>query len=431
MGLFDTFNLYCRSILEKGTGQTIQRNLLHHKSRLQTPLHTFPPARELSKKIQVKRWRDFQNHEDLLIDLENELQRTAAWAIGQEELEELIRKEVYDKNAKRILYFRSGANVELNVDTISSLESISISESSLGRVYCSDTKQTINHKTYPAISSNMQDMSDYFQNKFGFDPNIDESSILEKHNRSLKNNLLQADFLLLEAAFAVSEGGLFGFYDSDGMLMQMIDKVGKGIIILSSGDVHADQEVLEESNYERSRNRTGNPWYPNTLMLKGKNCLEHFKVIIYDEGQPHADSYHQSFYFPEAEHKQLYDPLFLTTGNILNGYNQEDGFLKTNYCLLDGWKDQKWPFQGDSRKRNLTEKRELVEKKLSPGKERIMMKIWKRTMMKRSRLNKTGRTFFNSLFKQYLLLNGAPREFWDPRATKSFNAIWQEKHQGQ
>lgn len=408
------------------------------------------------KKGHAIKWKVMENLDKFLPEFESNFQKRGGkviWANDAEEANREILNIINKAGAKTVIKSKSMVTEEIHLNEFLEGNNIESLESDLGEYIVQLLGQRPYHIVTPAMHLSKEDIAKLFHERFDTPIDATPEQLTQKARELLREKYLQADVGITGANFIIADTGSIAITENEGNARLsttfpkiQITVVGIEKIIPSMMDLDLFWPML--STHGTGQNLT----VYNTILSGPRqpdetDGPEEMYVVLLDNGRTNLlaqKDQRQGLYCIRCGaclnacpiYQNIGGHTFETTysgpiGSIITPHMRGmEEFKHLSYASsLCGKCTEVCPVKIDIHKMLLLNRRDAVNEKLVPTKERWGWAIWKKGMLKRSLTDffsgKTKNFFLRTFFKSTW---GHFKEMPEV-APKSFSKQWSERNQ--
>jgi len=406
------------------------------------------------KKSHVIKWKVMENLDKLLPEFESNFQKKGGkviWANDADEANKEILQIMKKANAKTVIKSKSMVTEEIHLNEFLEENNIESLESDLGEYIVQLLGQKPYHIVTPAMHLNKENIAELFHNKFGTPIDATPQQLTLKARELLRDKYLSADVGITGANFLIADTGSIALTENEGnaRLTTTFPKIHIAIVgiekmIPSMMDLDLFWPML--STHGTGQNLT----VYNTILNGPKKDSEtdgpeEMYVILLDNGRTNLlaqKEQRQGLYCIRCGaclngcpiYKNIGGHTYDTTysgpiGSIITPHlkGMED-FKHLSYASsLCGKCSEVCPVKIDIHKMLLLNRRDAVEEKLNTKPEKLGWYFWKKTMLKRKKMDLVGGKFKNFMLKNFFKKLWGKNRILPQVEDKSFSKQWTEK----
>ncbi|WP_316811310.1 LutB/LldF family L-lactate oxidation iron-sulfur protein [Pedobacter heparinus] len=437
-----------------GHRKTINYNIGKYNIAVERGLSKFENLENSKKKAHVIKWRVMENLDKFLPEFEANFQRRGGkviWANDTQEAQKEILNIINKSGGKTVIKAKSMTTEEIHLNDFLGEHGIASLESDLGEYIVQLLGQHPYHIVTPAMHLNKEDIAKLFHEKFGTPLDYTPEQLTQKARELLREKYLNADIGISGGNFLIADTGSIALTENEGnaRLCTTFPKIHIAIvgiekIIPSMADLDLFWPLL--ASHGTGQNLT----VYNTILSgprRGEETdgPEEMYVILLDNGRSNLlaqKDQRQGLYCIRCGaclnacpvYKNIGGHTYNTTysgpiGSIITPHLKGmKEFKHLSYASsLCGKCSEVCPVKIDIHKMLLLNRRDAAAEHDNTKAEEIGWKIWKTSMLKRSRMDafsgKIKNFFLKFLFKK---IWGKYREM-PVVAPKSFAKLWREK----
>ena len=408
------------------------------------------------KKGHAIKWKVMENLDKFLPEFESNFQKRGGkviWANDAEEANREILNIINKASAKTVIKSKSMVTEEIHLNEFLEGNNIESLESDLGEYIVQLLGQRPYHIVTPAMHLSKEDIAKLFHERFDTPIDATPEQLTQKARELLREKYLQADVGITGANFIIADTGSIAITENEGNARLsttfpkiQITVVGIEKIIPSMMDLDLFWPML--STHGTGQNLT----VYNTILSGPRqpdetDGPEEMYVVLLDNGRTNLlaqKDQRQGLYCIRCGaclnacpiYQNIGGHTYETTysgpiGSIITPHMRGmEEFKHLSYASsLCGKCTEVCPVKIDIHKMLLLNRRDAVNEKLVPAKERWGWAIWKKGMLKRSLTDffsgKTKNFFLRTFFKSTW---GHFKEMPEV-APKSFSKQWSERNQ--
>jgi L-lactate dehydrogenase complex protein LldF len=407
------------------------------------------------KKGHVIKWRVMENLDKFLPEFEANFQKRGGkviWANDAEEAQREILNIVQRNGAKTVIKSKSMVTEELNLNEFLEANQVESLESDLGEYIVQLLGQKPYHIITPAMHLNKEDVAKLFNEKFGTPLDATAEQLAAKARELLRDKYLQADIGITGANFLLADTGSIALSENEGnaRLCTTFPKIhitiaGIEKIIPSIADLDLYWPML--ATHGTGQNLT----VYNTILSGPRQAgetdgPEEMYVILLDNGRTNLlaqKDQRQGLYcircgaclnacpiYKNIGGHTYNTPYSGPIGSVITPHmrGMEEFKHLSNASSLCGKCTEVCPVKIDIHKMLLLNRRDAVKEELAPKKERWGWLLWKRNMLKRSRMDFLSAGWKNRLMRIFFKKTWGNYHEMPEMAEKSFSALWKENN---
>ncbi len=405
------------------------------------------------KKGHVIKWKVMENLDKLLPEFESNFQKKGGkviWANDADEANREILQIMKKANAKTVIKSKSMVTEEIHLNEFLEENGIQSLESDLGEYIVQLLGQKPYHIVTPAMHLNKDNIAELFHNRFGTPIDATPQQLTLKARELLRDKYLSADVGITGANFLIADTGSIALTENEGnaRLTTTFPKIHIAIVgiekmIPSMMDLDLFWPML--STHGTGQNLT----VYNTILSGPKKAEEtdgpeEMYVILLDNGRTNLlaqKDQRQGLYCIRCGaclngcpiYKNIGGHTYDTTysgpiGSIITPHlkGMED-FKHLSYASsLCGKCSEVCPVKIDIHKMLLLNRRDAVKKNLNTAPEKWGWFFWKKTMLKRNKMDMAGGKFKNFILKNFFKKLWGKNRVLPEVEDKSFSKQWKE-----
>lgn len=410
------------------------------------------------KKGHVIKWRVMENLDKFLPEFESNFTRRGGkviWANDAAEAQKEILNIIKRANAKTVIKGKSMATEEIHLNEFLTENGIESLESDLGEYIVQLLGQKPYHIVTPAMHLSKEDIAKLFHEKFGTPIDATPEQLTGKARELLREKYLQADIGITGANFLLADTGSICLTENEGnaRLCTTFPKIHIAIagiekLIPSIADLDLFWPML--STHGTGQNLT----VYNTILSGPRqpgetDGPEEMYVILLDNGRTNLlaqKEQREGLYCIRCGaclnacpiYQNIGGHTYNTTysgpiGSIITPHMRGmEEFKHLSYASsLCGKCSEVCPVKIEIHKMLLLNRRDAVAENLTPFKERWGWSVWKKNMLKRSKMDFFGGGWKNRFLRMFFKKTWGDRREMPKVADKSFSKQWKEQHKNQ
>ncbi len=410
---------------------------------------------ELAKtRISEIKHKSIENLEKYLVEFEAGFIKRRGKVIWAQDAEEAVKEALLimqKANAKTVVKTKSMVSEEIHLKEALEKKGIEAIETDLGEYILQLRKETPYHSVTPALHLSKEDVAKTFNEKKGTPLDWSPKQITNFVRQELREKFPKAEVGVSGGNFLIADIGAIAITENEGNgVMSMafpkvhIAIVGIEKIIPSMADLDLFWPML--STYGTGQNLTVyNSIYTGPRQADEVDGPDEMIVILLDNGRTSL--------LEKTEQRQALScigcgacstvcPVYQTIGGHSYGttYCGPIGSVITPH--LRGMEDYKHlsfastlcgkctkvcPAKIELHKLLLLNRRDSVQGGFAAKTDNWIWHFWKRAMLKRSKMDKSGAKLKNFMLKQFFKKNWGERRELPQVSLKSFNQIWRER----
>lgn len=434
---------------------TINYNIGKYNMAVERGISKFENLENSKKKAHVIKWRVMENLDKYLPEFEANFQKKGGkviWASTIEEAQKEILHIIKSKNGKSVIKAKSMTTEEIHLNEFLEKNEIEALESDLGEYIVQLLGQKPYHIVTPAMHLNKTEIAAIFNEKFNTPLDATPEQLTQKARELLREKYLSADIGITGGNFLIADTGSIALTENEGnaRLTTTFPKVHIAIvgiekIIPSIADLDLFWPLL--ASHGTGQNLT----VYNTVLSGPRQANEtdgpeEMYVVLLDNGRTDLlakKEQRQGLYCIRCGaclnacpvYKNVGGHTYNTTysgpiGSVITPHlrGMED-FKHLSYASsLCGKCTEVCPVKIDIHKMLLLNRVDAVQENLNTKTENFGWKLWRKSMKKRSLMDKIGGKYKNFILKTlFKKLWGKNREM-PTIAPKSFSAIWKSRN---
>lgn len=434
---------------------TINYNIGKYNAAVERGLSKFENLENSKKKAHAIKWRVMENLDKYLPEFEANFQKKGGkviWASTIEEAQKEILHIIKSKNGKSVIKAKSMTTEEIHLNEFLEKNEIEALESDLGEYIVQLLGQKPYHIVTPAMHLNKTEIAAIFNEKFNTPLDATPEQLTQKARELLREKYLSADIGITGGNFLIADTGSIALTENEGnaRLTTTFPKVHIAIvgiekIIPSIADLDLFWPLL--ASHGTGQNLT----VYNTVLSGPRQANEtdgpeEMYVVLLDNGRTDLlakKEQRQGLYCIRCGaclnacpvYKNVGGHTYNTTysgpiGSVITPHlrGMED-FKHLSYASsLCGKCTEVCPVKIDIHKMLLLNRVDAVQENLNTKTENFGWKLWRKSMKKRSLMDKIGGKYKNFILKTlFKKLWGKNREM-PTIAPKSFSAIWKSRN---
>jgi L-lactate dehydrogenase complex protein LldF len=433
---------------------TINNNIDKYNTAVQRGLNQYQDHDLARSRAAYIKTQTIENLDQYLIEFETKFTQRGGKVIWAETAEDALR-EIWaifkEKKAKMVVKSKSMTTEEIGLNEFLEAKGIENVETDLGEYIVQLAHQKPYHIVTPAMHLSRQDVSKIFTEKLGVPPTDDATELTLTCRRMLREKYTQAEIGITGGNFLIADVGGVAVTENEGnaRLSTTFPKVHIAIvgiekIIPKLEDLDLFWSLLATSGTGQ-RLTIYNSVYSGARQTDEPDGPEEMYVVLLDNGRTEL--------LEDAQKRQALN--CIRCGACLNAcpiYKNIGGHTyQTTYSgpigsvispHYDGMKDFKHlsfasslcgacgsvcPVKIDLPLLLLQNRAQSVNEGLSSTFEKIGFQMWRRTMLKRKRLNRWSGRIKNYLFQRFFKGTWGKRRTLPVVAPQSFNELWRAK----
>ncbi|WP_306551390.1 LutB/LldF family L-lactate oxidation iron-sulfur protein [Daejeonella sp.] len=443
---------------DKDHRRIINYNIGKYDVAVERGLSKFANLENSKRKAHTIKWKVMENLDKLLPEFESNFQRKGGkiiWANDAAEANKEILQIIKKAGAKNVIKSKSMATEEIHLNEFLEENHIETIESDLGEYIVQLLGQKPYHIVTPAMHLSKEDIAKLFNERFGTPIDATPEQLTQKARELLREKYTSADVGITGGNFLIADSGSIALTENEGntRLTTTFPKIHIAIVgiekvIPSINDLDLFWPIL--STHGTGQNLT----VYNTILGGPRQSdesdgPEEMYVILLDNGRTNLlaeKDQRQGLYCIRCGACLNACPIYKNIGGHTydTTYSGPIGSIITPH--MDGMKEFKHlsyasslcgkcsevcPVKIDIHKMLLLNRRDSVEKGLSPRIERLGWKGWKMGMMKRKMMDMFGGKFKDLLLKKFFKKSWGNHRELPQVAEKSFSKQWQEQQAGE
>lgn len=388
-----------------------------------------------------------------LIEFEKNFERNGGrviWAPGWKEATREILSILKKHKAKLVVKTKSVISEELEINDFLEKKKIEPLETDLGEYIVQIAGEKPYHILTPAMHKSKEDVSKLFHEKFGLDENASPEEITRFVRKHLREKFLEADAGITGANFLIADTGSVCLTENEGNgLMSVsfpkVHIVVTGIekVIPSLADLHlfwpllatmgTGQKVTAYNSILSGPAREGEADGPSEMYVI---LLDNRRTeVMKHERQRRAMSCIRCGACLNAcpVYKNIGGYTYESTytgpiGSVITPFmeNMRDYKHLSFASSLCGKCTEVCPVKIPLHELLLLNRYESVKMGLAPGSEKFVMKQFRRTLLKRGRMNMGSGALKNLLIRTFFGKAWGPRREFPRLEAKTFNKMWKD-----
>lgn len=435
--------------------KTIHHNLSQYEKAHHVSGQQFSDYELARKRASYLKTQVMENLDKYLIEFESNCIKNGGkviWAADKEEARQEVLNIFKRKKAKSAVKGKSMTTEEIGLKEHLADHGIETLETDLGEYLIQLADQKPYHMVTPAMHLSRKEISDLLADRLHTPPTdnaLEMTSTVRKH---LREKFLSADIGITGANFLIADSGGVAITENEGNARLVTTFPKTHIVIAGIEKVIPKMEDLALFWPLLAHNGTGQEITVYNSILSGPRRQdetdgpEEMYVILLDNGR--------SDLLADFEKRQALNcircgaclnvcPVYKTIGGQSYGTTYPwpiGSVLSPHYEGMKQYKHLSFastlcgacttvcPVKIDLQQLLLLNRQQSVKEKLTTGKERFIIRLWKQAMKKRKRMNSGGRWI------KQLLLRILTKETWGKRrktpdlAPRSFNQLWKDRN---
>ena len=434
--------------------KVINFNIGRYDAAVERGLSKLANLENSKKKAHVIKWKVMENLDKLLLEFESNFQRKGGkviWANDVEEAQQEILNIIQKAKAKSVIKSKSMSTEEIHLNEFLEKHNINTLESDLGEYIVQLLGQKPYHIVTPAMHLSKEDIAKVFHEKFGTDINATPEQLTLKARELLREKYSTADVGITGANFLIADSGSIALTENEGnaRLTTTFPKIHIAVVgieklIPSLTDLDLFWPLL--STHGTGQNLT----VYNTILggprREGEtDGPEEMYVVLLDNGRTNLlaqKDQRQGLYCIRCGaclnacpvYKNVGGHTYETTysgpiGSVITPHLQGmEDFKHLSYASsLCGKCSEVCPVKIDIHKMLLLNRRDAAKEGLNSKPEGWGWKAWKKSMLKRSRMDIISGYWKNFFLKNFFKKSWGKYREMPKIAPKSFSKQWQER----
>ena len=433
----------------------INHNIGKYNVAVERGLSKFEHLENSKKKAHVIKWRVMENLDKFLPEFETNFQRNGGkviWANTAEEAQKEILNIIKKNGGKTVIKSKSMTTEEIHLNDFLEKNGIASLESDLGEYIVQLLGQPPYHIVTPAMHLSKEDIAKLFHEHFGTPLDATPQQLTQKARELLREKYLTADIGISGGNFLVADTGSVALTENEGnaRLCTTFPKIHIAIVgiekvIPSMADLDLFWPLL--ASHGTGQNLT----VYNTLLSGPRKATEtdgpeEMYVILLDNGRTNLlaqKDQRQGLYCIRCGaclnacpvYKNIGGHTYNTTysgpiGSIITPHLKGmKEFKHLSYASsLCGKCSEVCPVKIDIHKMLLLNRRDAVAEHDNSKAEDIGWKLWKTSMLKRSRMDMFGGKIKNFFLKLLFKKIWGKYRAMPEVAPKSFSELHEERN---
>lgn len=443
-----------KKAFDKEHQKTIAFNISKYNKQVAEGKAQFSNLDLAKKRAAATKQKAVDNLEKYLIEFESNFIKRGGKIIWAQDGEEAVKEALQimkRAEAKMVVKSKSMTTEEINFNAELEKNGIESIETDLGEYIVQLRKEAPYHIVTPAMHLSKEEIAKTFHEKKGTPLDWTPEQLTTYVRLQLREKYTKAEIGVSGANFLIADVGAVAVTENEGnaLLSSAFPKVqivfaGIEKLIPSILDVDLFWPLL--ATYGTGQQISAyNTIYNGPKQAGESDGPEEMYVILLDNGRSNV--------LAETEQRRALwcircgaclnaDPVYKTIGGHAYGttYTGPIGSVITPLMKdMDTWKHLSFaspicgtatevcPVKIDIDKLLLLNRKEVVAKGLSGKSENWMWYIWKKAMLKRSKMDKGGAKIKNVMLKQFFKKSWGERRELPQVAPKSFNQMWRER----
>jgi L-lactate dehydrogenase complex protein LldF len=434
--------------------KTINHNIGKYNVAVERGLSKFENLENSKKKAHTIKWRVMENLDKFLPEFEANFQRKGGkviWANDVEEAQKEILNIINKNGGKTVIKSKSMTTEEIHLNEFLESHQIESLESDLGEYIVQLLGQKPYHIVTPAMHLSKEEIAQLFHERFGTPVDATPQQLTQKARELLREKYLRADIGISGGNFLVADTGSVALTENEGnaRLCTTFPKIHIAIVgiekvIPSMADLDLFWPLL--ASHGTGQNLTVyNTLFSGPRQPNETDGPEEMYVILLDNGRTNLlaqKDQRQGLYCIRCGACLNACPIYKNIGGHTYNttYSGPIGSIITPH--LKGMKDFKHlsyasslcgkcsevcPVKIDIHKMLLLNRRDAAATHENTKAEEIGWKVWKFSMLKRSRMDQVGGKLKNFFLKVLFKKIWGKYRSMPVIAPKSFSTLWQEK----
>lgn len=406
----------------------INYNIGKYNASVENGLTRLVNLENLKRRGHVIKWRVMENLDKLLPDFEANFLKNGGkviWANDAEEARQEIERILKQANARMVIKSKSMVTEEIGLNEFLEHQGVEVIESDLGEYIVQLLGQKPYHILTPAMHLNLAKIAKLFHERFGTPPDATAEQLTLKARELLRDKYTQADVGITGANFLIADTGSIAVTENEGnaRLSTTFPKIHIAIVgieklIPAITDLDLFWPML-------ATHGTGQQLTVYNTILSGPRKAgetdgpEEMYVVLLDNGRTDLlarKDQRQGLYCIRCGaclnacpvYKNIGGHTYGTTytgpiGSVISPHQQGmEAFKHLSYASsLCGKCSEVCPVKIDIHNMLLLNRRDAVEQKLSPKKERWGWKLFTGVLMKRTWMDLAGGKVKNWLLRNF------------------------------
>jgi len=439
---------------DKELHKTLRFNIGQYNAKVVEGKAQFSNLELAKSRAAYTKQKSIDNLEKYLIEFEANFIKRGGKVIWAQDAQEAIKETLSilkKANAKSVVKSKSMATEEINFNDELIKNGIESIETDLGEYIVQLRKEAPYHIVTPAMHLTKEEVAKTFKDKKGTEENLTPEQITEFVRQELRSKYSKADAGITGANFLIADTGAIAVTENEGngLMSTAFPKIHIAIvgiekIIPSITDLDLFFPIL--STYGTGQQvAVYNTIFTGPKQQGETDGPEEMYVILLDNGR--------STLLAETEQRRALScircgaclnvcPVYQTIGGHAYGttYSGPIGSIITphfkgmeefghlsNASTLCGSCTEVCPVKIDIHKLLLLNRKAIVDRGITSKTENWVFHIWKKSMLKRTKMDKGGAKVKNFLLKQIFKKQWGDRRELPQVAAKSFNQIWRER----
>ncbi len=437
-----------------GHRKTINHNIGKYNLAVERGLSKFENLDNSKKKAHTIKWRAIENLDKMLLEFESNFQKRGGkviWANNTEEAQSEILSIISKVGGKTVIKSKSMTTEEIHLNDFLKKNDIESLESDLGEYIVQLLGQPPYHIVTPAMHLSKEDIAKLFHEKFGTPLDYTPQQLTQKARELLREKYLNADIGISGGNFLIADTGSIALTENEGnaRLCTTFPKIHIAVIgiekiIPSMADLDLFWPLL--SSHGTGQNLT----VYNTILSGPRRGSEtdgpeEMYVILLDNGRTNLlaqKEQRQGLYCIRCGACLNACPVYKNIGghSYNTTYSGPIGSIITPHLIgmkefkhlsyassLCGKCSEVCPVKIDIHKMLLLNRRDAAANHNNTKVEEIGWKLWKISMLKRSRMDVISGKIKKFLLKTLFVKIWGKYRNMPVIAEKSFSKQWQEK----
>jgi L-lactate dehydrogenase complex protein LldF len=374
------------------------------------------------------------------------------WALSEKEAQREIQNIVKKANAQVIVKQKTMLSEELEINEVLQKNKREVIETDLGEFIVQIAGEKPYHILTPAMHKSKEDVADLFHKKYNMPADSKPEQIAGYVRELLRSKFITADIGITGGNFLIADAGAVALTENEGNGMLTIGYPRIHIAIVGIEKIIPSLEDLELFLPLLATHGTGQNITVYNNILFGPRTQdepdgpEEMYVVLIDNGRTEV--------LGLKEQRRALScircgaclngcPVYRSIGGYTYGavYSGPIGSVISPHYLglkdynhlsyassLCGRCTEVCPMKIPLHELLLHNRHETVLRKYSKHSWRLIMKWWKRVMLHRWMLDKTGPKMKNRFLKTFFRKKWGPRREIPHIADKNFKQLWQEKY---
>lgn len=443
-----------KKAFDRAHQKTIAFNISKYNKQVEEGKQQFSNLELAKKRAAFTKQKSIDNLEKYLIEFEANFIKRGGKIIWAQDAEEALKESLQimkKAEAKMIVKAKSMVTEEIGFNAALEKNGIESIETDLGEYIVQLRKEKPYHIVTPAMHLSKEEIAKTFHEKEGTPLEWTPEQITTYVRLQLRKKYTQAEVGVSGGNFLIADPGAIAITENEGngLLSAAFPKIQIAIVgvekmIPSMLDLDLFWPLLATFGTGQQVSAY-NTIYSGPKQAGESDGPEEMYVILLDNGR--------STLMEETEQRRALwcircgaclnaDPVYKTIGGHAYGttYSGPIGSLINPFMKdMEDWKHLSFasptsgiatevcPVKIDIDRLTLLNRKEFVAKGYTSKSENWMWYIWKKAMLKRSKMDKGGPKIKNVMLKQFFKKSWGERRELPQVAPKSFNQMWRER----